>query len=106
MPLLRMKGSLVGAAVAILVPAAVAAKNRVHIAPMEMVAAIKSADPVLLDGVDAAALTASSVRVIRCVGPDEEPTEFECVWQTRSQGRWNTHKSWLAMEGKGWRIIG
>ena len=89
----------------LLISADAFAANHVRISPREMVAAIKRADPAQLDGVDADTISHSSVRVIRCVGPDEEPTEFECVWQTRSKTGWISHKSWLAVDGNGWHFI-
>jgi hypothetical protein len=79
--------------------------NRAHIPPAQMVAAIKSADPAQLNGVKASEITSSSVCVIRCIGPDEEPTEFECVWQSRGKRGWITHRSWLAIDGRGWHFI-
>ncbi|EIZ78840.1 hypothetical protein WSK_2383 [Novosphingobium sp. Rr 2-17] len=93
------------AAIAILIPASALAVNRAQITPSEMMAAIRAADPAQLDDVDAANVTVSSIRVIRCIGSDEEPTEFECVWQTRSKGGWTNHKSWLAIDGRGWHFI-
>ena len=89
----------------LLIPTGAFAANHAHISAREMVAAIKPADPVQLDRVDAATVSVSSVRVIRCVGPDEEPTEFECTWQTRGRTGWISHKSWLAVDGKGWHFI-
>jgi len=89
----------------LLIPTGAFGANHAHISAREMVAAIKRADPVQLDRVDAAAVSVSSVRVIRCVGPDEEPTEFECTWQTRGRTGWISHKNWLAVDGKGWHFI-
>lgn len=94
------------AALAMLLVEPVAAVNRVRITPREMMAAIKRAGRAELDGVDPAKVTIRSVRVVRCIGPDEEPTEFECRWQTRDKGVWKTHKSWLAIDRKGWHFIG
>lgn len=47
----------------------------------------------------------ADVRVIRCVAPDEEPTEFECVWQHQVAGKWVRHTTWFAIDGKGWHVI-
>jgi len=47
----------------------------------------------------------ADIRVLKCVGPDEETTEIECVWQHRSLGKWVQHKTWLAIDGKGWHVI-
>ena len=79
----------------LLMPTVAFAANHARISAREMVAAIKRAAPMQLDGVDAATVSVSSVRVIRCVGPDEEPTEFECAWQTRGKTGWINHKNWL-----------
>jgi|SRR5579859_2568746 len=100
-----MKLPLSAAAIAILIPASAMAINRAQISPSEMVAAIKIADSAQLDGVNAAEAAASSIRVKRCIGPDEEPTEFECLWQTRGKDGWINHKSWLAIDGRGWHFI-
>lgn len=89
----------------LLIPTGALAANHARISAREIVAAIKRADTVQLDGVDAAMVSVSSVRVIRCIWPDEEPTEIECVWQTRGKTGWINHKSWLAVDGKGWHFI-
>jgi len=88
-----------------LIPASALATKHIRISSSEMLVAVKTADPAQLDGVNVADLSVSSVRVIRCTGPDEEPTEFECIWQTRSKGAWKNHKSWLAIDGRGWHFI-
>jgi hypothetical protein len=89
----------------LLMPTVAFAANHARMSAREMVAAIKRADPKQLAGVDAATVWVSSVRVIRCVGPDEEPTEFECAWQTRGKTGWISHKSCLGVDGKGWHFI-
>lgn len=89
----------------LLVPTGAFAANHARISPEELVFAIREADPVQLEGVDPATITTSSVRVVRCVGPDEEPTEFECVWQARGEKGWIKHKNWLAVDGSGWHFI-
>lgn len=91
--------------VLLLIPTAAFGANHAHISLRELVAAIRRADPVQLDGVIVTKLTASSVRVIRCVGPEEEPTELKCVWQTRGKRGWIKQKSWFAVDGQGWHFI-
>jgi len=93
------------AAILLLIPAGAFAATHAQIAPRELVAAIKRADPAQLDGVVVDKVTTSSVRVIRCKGPDEEPTEFECIWQTQGKNGWINHKSWLAVDSNGWHFI-
>lgn len=87
------------------VPAGALAANHAHISPSELVAAIKRADRVQLEEVDASHVTVSSVRVVRCIGLDEEPTEFECIWKTHGRNGWIKHKNWLGVEAKGWHLI-
>lgn len=89
----------------LLAPMGAAAANHARISPRELVTAIKRADPEQLGGVVTATVTTSSARIIRCVGPAEEPTEFECVWQARGKHGWIRHKSWLAVDGKEWHFI-
>jgi hypothetical protein len=89
----------------LLIPTGASGANHARISTREMVAAIKRADQAQLNGVDAATVSVSSVRVIRCVEPDEEPTEFECAWQTRGKTGWINHKSRLAVDSKGWHFI-
>ena len=89
----------------LLFPTGAFAANHARLSASELVRAIKRADPVQVDGIDAAQITISSVRVIRCVGPDEEPTEFECVWQTHGKDGWIEHRSWLAVDGDGRHFI-
>ena len=50
-------------------------------------------------------IAAKDIRVLRCKGPEEEPTEFECTWLQRSSGRWKLEKTWLAIDGDGWHDI-
>jgi hypothetical protein len=60
---------------AALIPVPATAAHHIRISSRNMLAAIKAADPAQLDGVSAANITVLSVRVTRCVGPAEEPTE-------------------------------
>jgi len=50
-------------------------------------------------------IKAADIRMLRCAGPDEEPTEFECQWQHRVSNKWVRYKTWLAIDGKGWHVI-
>jgi hypothetical protein len=50
-------------------------------------------------------LSPTHVRRVRCVGPDEEPTEFRCTWQQRTHEGWRNRETWLALDGRGWKVI-
>lgn len=52
-----------------------------------------------------APVRAADIRVGRCVGPNEEPTEFECTWSQRSGKVWRKAKTWFAVDGEGWHVI-
>lgn len=71
----------------------------------EFARALKAAAPKQLDGVYQRKISAASIQVIRCLAPDQEPTEFECVWIGRTAQGWKKHKTWLAIDGKGWHVI-
>src|SRR4051794_30541270 len=47
-------------------------------------------------------LAASSLRVRGCHGPEEEPTEFECSWSQRTDGRWRRMTGWFFVDADGW----
>jgi hypothetical protein len=50
-------------------------------------------------------LSAENVRIVSCSGPEEEPTEFECVWQEQVRDGWIQRRTRLAVDGPRWRII-
>lgn len=88
------------------VPASEAiASNRAKISPTEMAEAINEVANLSGHRYGPLPIRAADIRVLKCIGPDEEPTEFECVWQHRSAGKWVRYKSWLAIDGKGWHVI-
>ena len=89
-----------------LLPVSAQAENRAVIPVEAFVAALKAADATVLPNIDRSRLSAKSVRWVRCVGPVEEPTEFECTWLLRSGHRWIKHRNWLAMDAAGWHLIG
>ena len=74
------------------------------ITPKEFAAAINKADAVLVP-FRTGRLAAADVRSIRCLAPDEEPTEFQCNWQQRVKGRWVARKTWLMVDAKGWQVM-
>jgi hypothetical protein len=81
------------------------AVNRVTISRAQFARALRRAEPMLFAKIDRSALSARNVRVIRCTGPDDEPTEFECRWQLRTTRGWKTYKNWLAIDGRGWHLM-
>lgn len=50
-------------------------------------------------------LSPSDVRGVRCIGPDEEPTEFQCNWQQRTGHGWANRETGLAIDGGTWKVI-
>ena len=50
-------------------------------------------------------IAAKDIRVLRCNGPKEEPTEFECTWLQRSNGHLKLQKTWFAIDRDGWHDI-
>jgi hypothetical protein len=81
------------------------AVNRTSISRAEFARALRHADPILLGNVNRDEISAKSIRVIGCIGPDEEPTEFECRWQLRTSRGWKEYKNWLAVDGRGWHLM-
>lgn len=81
------------------------ASSRARISPAEMAEAINEIANLPGYRYGPLPIRAADVRVLKCIGPDEEPTESECEWQHRSAGKWVRHKSWLAIDGKGWHVI-
>lgn len=58
-----------------------------------------------LNGRNGQVISAFDIRVGRCIGPDEEPTEFECTWRQRTRGKWERFKTWFAIDGDHWVVI-
>jgi hypothetical protein len=85
-------------------PVTALAANRVNLSPRELAQAINQADASLVP-YGRGKLSPADLRMIRCVRPDEEPTEFECTWRQRAGLRWASRKAWLAIDGRGWHII-
>lgn len=77
---------------------------RATISPKDFAAAINRADAALVP-YRTVRLAASDVRSIRCLAPDEEPTEFQCTWQQRTKGRWVARKTWLMVDANGWQVM-
>jgi hypothetical protein len=84
-------------------PGALAA-NHAKVSPRELALAINKADALLVPYRQGKVL-ASEIRGVRCIGPDEEPTEFQCTWQHRVKRGWVARKTWLSIDGGGWHVM-
>ncbi len=80
-----------------------AAANRPHVSAKELVSAVNEADPRAVP-YRHGKLSASEKRALRCVGSDEEPTEFRCTWEQRTLGAWVKRETGLAIDGAGWHV--
>jgi hypothetical protein len=95
---------LIALSVGVASPPNAGAANRANVSADELAQAINAA------GVGSvpyrkAKISSSDIRAIRCIGPDEEPTEFECTWRQRSRHGWIGRKTWVAIDGRGWHVI-
>jgi len=81
------------------------ASNRAHVSALEMAKAIAEVAHTPAYDYGREPIRAADIRVLRCIGPDEEPTEFECVWQHRTPHKWVRYKTWLAIDGRGGHVI-
>jgi hypothetical protein len=84
--------------------APVAEANTAHISAEELAAAVNQADSSAVP-YRHGKLSAADVRRVKCIGPDEEPTEFQCSWQQRTPGGWAKRETWLAIDGRTWKVI-
>jgi len=92
-------------AVALLVAATPgSAMVRATVTPVELADAINRADGALVP-YRGSVLLAKDIKSVRCVGPDEEPTEFRCSWFQRSRRGWVKRRPWLAADGKGLQVM-
>ena len=85
-------------------PAMASAENRAKVSPAELARALNHTDG-RVDPYLKVKISPSEIRVIECVGPDEEPTEFECSWRQREGRGWVRRSNWLAIDGSGWHVI-
>jgi len=89
---------------ALSVPSLAPAVNVANVSPKELARAIDMDDgrapPRRKTGI-----SASDIRISRCIGPGEEPTEFECTWRQFTAHRWVVRKTRLAIDGQGWHVI-
>jgi hypothetical protein len=80
------------------------AANHAHISAQELAAAVNRAGSQSVP-YRQGKLLPYDVRSVRCEGPDEEPTEFQCSWRQRTPHGWVKRQTWLAIDGKGWHVI-
>jgi hypothetical protein len=85
-------------------PSAGLAANRANVSPQELAKAINQADFQSVPYRNSK-LSPADIRNVRCVAPDEEPTEFECTWQQRTNTGWIKRQTSLAVDGGGWHVI-
>ena len=81
-----------------------ASAGRAKVSPNELAQAVNQADRRAVYYLNTK-ISPADIRIIKCVGPDEEPTEFECEWRQRVGHRWIGRKTWLAIDGSGWHDI-
>lgn len=65
--------------------------------------ALKRADPALFGMIDRSQITVQSIRLVKCVAPQEEPTEFRCDWRLQASRGWRSHRNWMTLDAAGWR---
>ena len=85
-------------------PLTAGAVNRANISAGEFSRAINAADAGSVP-YRKVKIYPSDIRALRCIGPNEEPTEFECAWRQRSRHGWVGRKTWIAIDGRGWHVI-
>jgi hypothetical protein len=79
--------------------------NSAKVSPRELSKAIDAADPQLVP-YRTKKVSPADIRDVRCTGPDEEPTEFQCTWRQHTNAGWIRRQTWLAIDGDGWHVIG
>lgn len=94
------------AAVTVMLFAASPSASVVHatVTPQELALAINKADAALVP-YRTKTMSPGNIRAVRCIAPDEEPTEFQCTWQQGIKGGWLKRTTWLAIDGNGWRVM-
>jgi hypothetical protein len=77
---------------------------RATVTPSELTSAVNKSDAKLVPH-RTKAMSPRDVRAVRCIAPDEEPTEFQCRWQQRIKGSWVKRTTWLAVDRDGWHVM-
>jgi hypothetical protein len=85
-------------------PATAMAANHAKVSPTELARAINLADRRSVP-YRKGKISPSDILIIKCTGPDVEPTEFDCAWRQRTGRRWVGRKTWLAIDGSGWQVV-
>ena len=85
-------------------PVMALASNRANVSASELAHAINEADSQYVP-YRQGKISPSDIRNIRCIGPNEEPTEFECKWQQSKGHRWVARKTWLETDSRGWHVM-
>lgn len=98
-----MKTTVLTAIVLLAAPIADAAVHRT-VTPKELAAAINKAARQLVP-YRVTTMSPSDIREVRCIAPDEEPTEFRCKWRQRVRGGWVKRTTWLTFDTNGWRVM-
>ncbi len=94
------------AAIAIVLSATSSAEAVVRrtLTPQELASAINNADAQRVP-YRKTKMSPDDIRAIRCVAPDEEPTEFRCKWEQHIKGGWVKRTTWLDIDGSGWHVM-
>ena len=74
------------------------------VTPQKLALAINKADAELVP-YRTRTISPRDVRMVRCIAPEEEPTEFRCRWQQRTDRGWVGRVTWLAIDGNGWHVM-
>lgn len=85
-------------------PSAGLAANRADVSPEELAKAIDQAAPQSVP-YRKETISPADIQVVRCIGPDEDPTEFECTWRQHTNTRWIERRTWLTIDASGWHVI-
>lgn len=78
--------------------------------PVVFVASAAYAGPSSAEFADAVAeftgklVSVADIRRLSCKSFDEEATEAECKWQQRSDKKWKSFSTYVAVDRKGWHL--
>jgi hypothetical protein len=72
--------------------------NSIRVSPKELAGVINRARPSDVHPT-ADKLSPHDIRRVRCIGPDEEPTEFDCRWEQHTRRGWVKRSTWIAIDG-------
>jgi hypothetical protein len=89
---------LLGAAALLLLFGSPAWANSLRVSSEDLAKAINRADAAAVP-YRTGRLSPRDVRRLRCAGPEEEPTEFDCRWEQRTGRGWLKRSTWVAIDG-------